>query len=152
MASRLDLAAYNRDNQLILVVEVKKLLGISKEWATRLRRNMLAHGTLPNVKFFLLAFPDRFYLWNDADIKPVESEPTYTIDVRPILAPYFKRSGITSKQISEESFELIVASWLGELIHSHKSPEELQKSQKWLIDSGLYATLEGGRLEHEVLA
>ncbi len=64
MSTRWDLAVYDSQHQLVLVVEVKSIAGASPEWAARLRRNILAHGTFPNAPFFLVALPDRFYLRN----------------------------------------------------------------------------------------
>ena len=150
MDSRLDLAVYNHDDELVLIVEVKTKLDASREWATRLRRNILAHGILPSAKFFLLALPDRFYLWKDAGNNLAEIEPTYTIDARPILAPYFEQAGVAPDQISGVSFELIVSSWLSELVHSDKVPEGDGAARNWLIESGLYNAVVGGRLAHEV--
>ena len=150
MDSRLDLAVYNHDDELVLIVEVKTKLDASREWATRLRRNILAHGILPSAKFFLLALPDRFYLWKDAGNNLAEIEPTYTIDARPILTPYFEQAGVAPDQISGVSFELIVSSWLSELVHSDKIPEGDGAVRNWLIESGLYNAVVGGRLAHEV--
>ncbi len=45
MASGWDLAVNNRNGQLALVVEVKCKTNVSQEWAAKLRRNILAHGT-----------------------------------------------------------------------------------------------------------
>lgn len=150
MDSRLDLAVYSRDDELVLIVEVKTKLGASREWAARLRRNILAHGLFPSPKFLLLALPDRFYLWKDAGNNLVEVEPTYTIDARPILASYFEQAGVAPDQISGESFELVVASWLSELIHSNEMPEGDGVAWNWLIESGLYNAVVGGRLMPEV--
>ncbi|MEH2276089.1 MAG: hypothetical protein V7K40_15205 [Nostoc sp.] len=139
-----DLSVDNRNGQLTLVVEVKSKLNASPEWAARLRRNILAHGTFIMAPYFLMVFPDRFYLWTDADVR-LDSEPTYTIDAQPILHRYFEQARVKADQISGQSLELIVASWLGEIIHSEKTPEDINESQQWLIDSGLYAALAGGR-------
>ncbi|MGA7953755.1 MAG: hypothetical protein WCA07_09575 [Gloeobacterales cyanobacterium] len=147
-----DLAIYSRDGQLVLVAEIKSKLNASPEWAAQLRRNILAHGTFPKAPYFLMAFPDRFYLWTDADIRLDQSEPTYVIDARPILQPYFKQAGVAAEQISAQSLELIVASWLGEIIHLDKSPTDIDESQRWLIESGLYAAIFRGRFAHEAVA
>jgi hypothetical protein len=147
-----DLSVDNRNGQLALVVEVKRKTNVSPEWAARLRRNILAHDTFPKAPYFLMVFPDKFYLWTDAEAHLDQSEPTYTIDARPILQPYFERAGVTVDQISGQSLELIVASWLGEIIHSEKLPENVDASMRWLIDSGLYAALAGGKFEHEAAA
>lgn len=134
------------------MVEVKRKTNVSPEWAAKLRRNILAHGTFPKAPYFLIVFPDKFYLWTDAEAHLDQSEPTYTIDARPILESYFKRAGVTPDQISGQSLELIISSWLGEIIHSEKLPENVASSQRWLIESGLYAALAGGNFEREAAA
>lgn len=149
-----DLSVEDRNGQLALVVEVKRKTNVSPEWAAQLRHNILAHGTFPKAPYFLIAFPDQFYLWSNAEIPGDRSEPTqptYTIDARPILEPYFKRAGVTAEKISRQSLELIVASWFGEITHSEKLPDSVD-IQRWLIESGLYAALAGGKFEHEAAA
>ena len=147
-----DLVVDDRNNQLALVVEVKQKTNVSPEWAAKLRRNILAHEPFPNAPYFLLVFPDKFYLWSHTTADQDQSEPTYTIDASSILQPYFERAGVTAQQISSTSLELIVASWLGEIIHSDQLPETLDASQHWLVESGLYAALVGGKLEQQAAA
>lgn len=143
---RWDLAVHDRDGQLTLAVEVKSKTNTSPEWAARLRSNILAHGTFPKTPYFLMVFPDRFYLWTDAEVHSAQSEPNYVVDAHSILQPYFERAGVTPSQISELSLELIVSAWLGEIIHSQKSSEDGEESHSWLIDSGLRTALSGGKL------
>lgn len=149
---RWDLLVDNRDGQPVLAVEIKRKNNASSEWAAKLRRNILAHGTFPKAPYFLMVFPNKFYLWTEAEASLDHSEPNYTIDAIPILQPYFERAGVTADQISGQSLELIISSWLGEVIHSEQFPENLDNSQQWLIESGLYAALAGGKLEHEAAA
>lgn len=85
MASGWDLAVDNRNGQLVLVVEIKRKTNISPEWAAKLRCNILAHGTFPKAPYFLMVFPDKFYLWTDVGAFQEQSEPTYMIDASPIL-------------------------------------------------------------------
>ncbi len=151
MSARWDLAVYDRNDQLVLVVEVKNKLQASPEWAARLRRNIFAHGTFPNAPYFLMVFPDQFYLWTNNDTNDEDVPPAYTVDARPIFQSYFEQSGVTPDRISGQSLELIVASWLGELIHGEVASEQLATTQPWLVDSGLYAAIGQGRLGHEVL-
>jgi len=147
-----DLSVDNRNGQLALVVEIKRKTNVSPEWAAKLRRNIFAHGTFPKAPYFLMVFPDKFYLWSNAEAYQDQSEPTYTIDASPILQPYFERAGVTADHISGASLELIVTLWLGEVIHADQLPESIDASQQWLIESGLYAALVGGKLEHEAAA
>jgi len=130
-------------------VEVKSKLDATPQWAAQLRRNILAHGTFPDAPYFLMVFPDRFYLWRNPGSNHELIEPTYVIDARPILQPYFEQSNVTANQVSGQSLELIVASWLNEVMH--KTPDEFDASQQWLIDSGLYDAVAGGSLDREVV-
>jgi hypothetical protein len=146
-----DLLVDDRNGQLALAVEVKSKTNVSPQWAARLRGNILAHGTFPEAPYFMMVFPDKFYLWTDAQANRERNEPSYTIDASPILQPYFERAGVIGEQISSQSLELIIASWLGEIIHSEKCPEDLDLGH-WLIDSGLYAAIAGGKFDLEAAA
>jgi hypothetical protein len=148
MSNQWDLSVYDRNGQLALVVEVKSILGKTPAWAAQFRRNILAHGILPNPPYLLMAFPDRFYLWRHGNGELIE--PDYVIDARPILQPYLDQAGISADQISGSSFELIVASWLNDLLY--RPSNELEPDLEWLVNSGLYKAVAGGRLEYRVPA
>lgn len=149
MSDRWDLTAYNQDNQRVLVVEVKSKLEATPQWAAQLRRNILAHGTFPNAPYFLMVFPDRFYLWKNTESNHALIEPTYVIDARPILQPYFQQAGVIADHVSGQSLELIVELWLSEVMQ--KTRDEFDASQQWLLDSGLYDAVVGGSVDHEVV-
>ncbi|MCP4701847.1 MAG: hypothetical protein GY862_34050, partial [Gammaproteobacteria bacterium] len=82
-----DIVVYDRNRQIALIAEVKKKPGVTSEWAVKWRRNILAHGELPDVTFFMVALPDRFYLWKNAGNQPELVEPSFEIDAEPILRP-----------------------------------------------------------------
>jgi hypothetical protein len=119
-----DLVVYDRNGQIALIAEIKRKTGCSPEWAAKWRRNILAHGGMPDIKFFMIALPDRFYLWKNADSAPEPVAPTFEIDAEPLLAPYLKESGMLPKDISGQGFELIVSAWLNSVLHSGKSLEK----------------------------
>jgi hypothetical protein len=147
-----DLAVTDREGHLALAIEVKGKTNVSLDWVVRLRHQMLGHlvGTKP--PYFLIAFPDKFHLWKESESELLPINPTYTIDALPILEPYLKRSGLRADQISGQSLEIIISSWLGAIIHYAESPENLKDSQPWLIESGLYAAVVGGRFDYEAVA
>jgi len=148
-----DLAVYNKDGQLVLVVEVKGKLNASAQWASQLRSNILAHGVYPKAPYFLMVFPDKFYLWANVDAQLDISEPTYAVDARPILKPYLDQVGITQGQkINSQSLILIVSSWLSKIIYSEQPPGATDESERWLVDSGLYTALAGGNFGRSVSA
>jgi hypothetical protein len=99
-----------------------------------------------------MVFPDRFYLWTDADDQPQQNGPDYIIDARPILKPYFERAGVSDDHISSRSLELIIAAWLAEIMQDVNAHSETDASQQWLIDSGLYEAIAGGTFEPMAVA
>ena len=94
MSWRADQVVYNPEGEIILVVETKSRIQTSRSWATQMRRNILAHNSIPSSHFLLLALPDRLYLWKDAGNTPELVEPTYEIDAKPFFHPYFEKSGL----------------------------------------------------------
>lgn len=150
MISQWDVAVYDRNEQLVLAVEIKSKIDATTEWAARLRRNILAHGVYPNTPFFLLVLPRYFYLWTQSNLKPDAVAPDYIIDAQPILQPYVAQTGIISDHLSEQSLELIITSWLGEVMYSGKTPNNLGESERWLVDSGLLDAIAGGHFANEV--
>jgi hypothetical protein len=147
-----DLSVYNRNGQRILDIEVKPKLNTSPDWAAQFRRNILAHGTFYKAPYFLMVFLDRFYLWTGVDAQSDQNQPTYSIDARPILQSYYEGAGITAEHISRQSLELIIESWLWQIIHSDKYATDIDESQQWLVDSGLYEAIAGGKFDYEVMA
>lgn len=148
-----DLAVYSKDGQLMLAVQVKGKLNASAQWASQLRSNILAHGIYPKAPYFLMVFPDNFYLWANGDAQVDMSEPTYAIDARPIIQPYLDRAGITQEQtVSSQSLELIVVAWLSKIIYNEMPLEKTDEPEQWLIDSGLYAAIAGGSFGREAVA
>jgi len=146
-----DIVIYDRNGQIVLIAEIKRKTGVSAEWAAKWRRNMLSHGELPDAKFFLIALPDRFYLWKNAGNAPEPVAPTFEIDAGPVLKPYLDESGISSENISPQGFELIIAAWINSVLHI-KIPlnQEENDTRNWITDSGLSEAVNGGYLRHEV--
>ena len=152
MLPRADLVLYDRDGQLIAVAEVKTKFGTSRDWAAQLRRNVLAHGRFHNVDFFLLVTPDTLYIWKEAGVEPIASPPTYAIDARPILKPYFETAHIDPNLVNGSAFELVVGAWLADLTRSEKEPEKLYEKESWLAESGLLKAIRNGRIGYEAAA
>lgn len=152
MPPRADLALYDHDGQLAAIAEIKNKVGTSPEWAAKLRRNILAHGDFLGIGFFLLVTPDRLYLWKNAGGEPRLVEPTYEIDARPRLQPYFARAGVDPSGVSGRAFELVVTAWLADLVRSAGSPETLAEAPRGLVESGFLAAVRNGRVEYEVAA
>ena len=146
---KFDLLAYDRFDQLVLVGEIKAHQSVSTDWAAQLRRNILAHRLTPNVRFFLVALPDRLYLWKDSGSLPDMVEPDYVVDAQPLLKAYFEKAGLTAQTVSGQTFEFLVALMLNDLSSKDKKALEDEGNFGWLIESGLHDALQGGHIEQE---
>src|SRR5215216_3652568 len=74
----IDFVAYDPEGRVLLLAEAKSRHGTSESWAARLRRNMLSHGMLPWSKYFLIATPERIYLWKQPQPNATEVPPEFT--------------------------------------------------------------------------
>jgi hypothetical protein len=146
MITEADYLVRSSEDRIQLLVEVKTKIPASREWASRMRRNLFTHVPLPRAKFFLLALPERFYLWKDA-APEAAVPPDYEVDAKEVLKPYLEKLQTPLLQLSPSSFELLVGSWLEDLVHADLDGARLAPSQKWLIDSGLYDAIRHGSIE-----
>lgn len=130
----------------MLLAEAKSGGGTSAQWASSLRRNMLAHGALPPAKYFLIATPVRIYLWQQ-DAGSYNEAPDFVIDATEELKPYFERFHQRPSEIGPEEFELLVSSWLTNIAWSGETWRKDNTSLGWLVDSGLAESLREARVE-----
>lgn len=112
---------------------------------------MLSHGALPNAKFFMIALPEHFYFWKDAEMTPELTAPTFEIDAKLILQPYLDESGVSVRDMTGQSFELIVTAWLNSILQTGKQVNYKNDMANWVNSSGLSAALNGGYLKYEVV-
>jgi hypothetical protein len=99
----------------------------------------------PNA-YFVLARPDNFYVWRDATTLGTV-EPSQVIPTVDVLAPYIS-SALTSslRDLSKESFELVVRTWLEDLVRSGSASAPAAENQKRVFESGLYEAIKHGRV------
>lgn len=144
-----DFLVTSPDDRVQLAVEAKRHTGADPAWAAAFRRNLLAHTAGPGAPYFLLALPDRFYLWRDAPAGE-SVPPQYTIDARAELAPYLAALRTDPAQLSGEGFELLVQAWLGDLLAAgpdgNDRPPAGGARRAWLVDSGLWNAVRAGHL------
>lgn len=151
MSTRADLALYSSHGRLIAIVEIKSKVGTSLKWAAMTRRNILAHGDIGGVDYFLLVTPDRLYMWKDAGTRPVPVPPTYRADTTTEFAPYFAGVGVPPDDISGHAFELLVGAWLGDVMRSTRRAHERTDTLRKLDESGLRIAVQDGRIEYEAV-
>ena len=142
MKAVIDLAAYGKDGQLALVVETKSRLHTSPDWAARMRRNLFSHGIVPRSEYFMLAMHDNM-AGNEI------AEPDYIINAKPLFKKYLDATIAGAIALSDESLEILVGSWIRELI-ARGLPDDLPEPQRgMLLESGLVDAIKGGRVAQE---
>ncbi len=149
MSEPADIAVFSPDKKLKLIVEVKAKSGASPEWAAQMRRNLLAHAAIPRAPFFLLALPDRLYLWKDGSESTTARPADYVVDSSPIISAYLSDVDKMTPNNSWHGLELIFASWLNLLTISQLSEDKAAPHEKWLLESGLYDAIKNGSVETE---
>jgi hypothetical protein len=142
-----DIAILDKQGVPTALVEVKSKLGTTPDWAAALRRDLAAHGIMPDARFFVLATPDRFYFWIDKTTSPVAALPDFSFEPDAALRPYYDEVGIRPDELAETSLELLIASWLSELARGSGAERVPDEAHSWLRDSGFLAAIRGGRLE-----
>ena len=142
--SGIDFIAYDREGRIVLLAEAKSRRGTSEDWAARLRRNMLAHGVLPWAKYFLIATPERIYLWKQESPNAAEAPPEFSIDAEEVFQPYFRRLHQEPSKIGPEAFELLVLTWLTDIARSGEQDVK-EAHSSWL--PGLATSLKQARFE-----
>ena len=137
MKAVIDLAAYGKDGQLALVVEIKSRLHTSADWAARMRRNLFSHGIVPRSEYFMLAMPENLYLWHDRRSGSETAEPYYIVNARPLFKRYLDVAIEDAIALSDESLEILVGSWIRDLM-ARGLPVDLPGPQRgMLVKSGL---------------
>lgn len=137
-----DIAVYDREERLQLVVEVKKhpyaLATRMEDWATRIRRNLLLHSGIPSSVYFMLAvFPAPFYLWDQEDAP--DAPPRYTLDIATEIM-----SHLDSTISRESEMEQAITIWLQGIVSGTLGAEDEIRGQNGFVQSGLYQAMQGG--------
>jgi hypothetical protein len=152
MATRPDFVLYDRHGRLAAIVEIKAKRGTSSRWAAEYRRNLLAYEAFQHAPFFLLITPDRLYLWKEAPrtagAESLPIPPDLALDAKSLFRRYLERTGLKMEAVSGQAFELIVMSWLGDLIL--QLPDAIRQAE--LEDSGLPQAAKDGRIAYPAAA
>lgn len=137
-----DFLVYDRSGQLVAAVEAKRRLGTSTQWAAELRAGVFEQMPLQDIPFFVLVVPEAIYIWTST--APAVAPPTFELDARVVLAPYYERIGVDAAQIHPMAFETLVWWWLRDLtLGSEQTPDP------HLEASGFVSALAGGRLAQQ---
>ena len=135
-----DILIRSSDGDPVGIAEVKNPEKLSREGAIQLKRDLLAHGRIPRISYFLLVSQDAGYLWSADSVRRPLSPPTIEFPMSQVVAHYFPalRPG---ERLREAELELIVRQWLRDL--TDREGKALMEVEKLLASSGFRDAIRG---------
>ncbi len=166
MRKKIDVAVFDSHKRLLSVVEVKNRLRVSENWAAQLRYDMVSNAIVPDSRYFVLALPDIFFLWKNAESEKSMTNPSGKADASKILPSYLEKLSLSLDDISvkdslefrEEPYEVlqkhhifqqVITFWLKDVVQSDFS--EMNDFHKSFVDSGFYDDIKGGEVVVDAL-
>jgi hypothetical protein len=150
LSLRPDITIFDAEGKIKLIVEVKKIplteASAQLRRATEIRRNLLAHSAIRNTPFFLIAFPDNFYLWKEETPDRDNKSADYHFNAKNTIKSYADKHHIFPEEMSPQELELLVSDWLKDLVNSQSSEDTLE----WATTSGLYDAIKDGSVAMNV--
>lgn len=140
MSYRADILVRSRDGEPIAVVEVKNRQDLNREVAIQLRRNMIAHGLLPHIPYFLLLSQDSGFLWKGKRRERLDAELTCEFSMSEIVTRYLPELG-SKERLREAQLELLVLQWLSDL--AQRPQEAIEEPERSLELSGFLNSIRG---------
>lgn len=150
MSTKPDFVIYDRDGRLAVAVGLRAQRVTTSRWAAEMLHNLVTlggPGPFRGAPFLILATLDRVYIWKEphAADEPVPAD--YELDAETVFAPYLGNVRWRLQEIGRDAFELVVMSWLSDLILQAPGAPQLR-----LEGSGLLEATKDGRIEDLIAA
>jgi hypothetical protein len=145
-----DFVVYDSKGRIAAIAEAKKRAGASPTWARQWYRNYLAHQHGVTLPFVLLVTPETLYLWKPTGDE-LRQEPSDAADARSVFTHYLDRSKLNANELTGQTFEFLVGTWLNDLTHCVWRPSEPEQ-QRVLEGSGFLDAVRDGRVVSDLAA
>jgi len=157
-----DTTVVDRAGRPVLAAEARSRFDVSDSWAAGTFRNLYAHGSIPDVPYFLLALPDTFYLWEHPRRKADEAfiegrrsalgdpevPPDHSVPAWEIVRPYLGHPGGRDpdpREVGSYAMRMVLDAFLADVLNARElTREAAPQNLWWLFDSGLYEAMRGG--------
>jgi hypothetical protein len=147
-----DVIILGRDNSLQLIVEAKNRLNTPAQWAIEYRRNLFKYDAIEDSPFFMVAFPDKIFLWKNSRHTNPLAHPDYEVDATKMLSAYVGGDTERLHRLANPIFKFLVDAWLGGVISFGIENREDRADYDWMVESGLYEAIRDGEIEYEAAA
>jgi hypothetical protein len=147
--SQVDIAVFSKHLRPILIVDVKDGKAYSTaELATGVRSSLMEHHHLPDAPFFMLATRLQIFLWR-GDAQP-EAYPNYSATTDPIFDGYGMDRPNREEPVYGGGLDIVLYWWLSDLMSGKWPLSADSEMGRMLLESGLYAQIEGGTADFDV--
>ena len=143
MSSRTDVLVLDARDTPVAAIEVKNRPNLGPPEATTIRRNLIAHGLVTPVDYFLLVSQDYGHLWGPANRNVVDAAPDLTFPMSTVLERYSVEP-TASGRLFHSQLELLVSSWIQEL--TSPSAEAADEPELSLERTGFTSAVHHGRV------
>lgn len=113
-----DILIRSRDNVPIAIVEVKNRREWPETLVTSMRRNMIAHGILPPIPYFLLISQEQGFIWRQKsepeEDDSVDRPPDAKFSMLHIVDRYAP-ANLTGSWLRGAELQYVVQRWLDDL-------------------------------------
>lgn len=144
-----DVLVLTPEGSPVALVEAKNREGLSREIAAELRRNLMVHGLLQRVPYFLLVTQDRGFLWEQHPGSELPASPAAEFSMESVVRRYLPQVR-SVERLRGAQLAFIVAQWLNELASGQLDlsgePERL------LAPTGFLAEIQGGAVRAGIAA
>jgi len=130
---------------MVAAVEVKNREELSPQMAAMLRRNLVSHGILPDVPYFILVSQDKGFLWKQRKLIDAASPPDLEFSMKEVIRRYAPPN--LEGRLSGSELTLLVFIWLAELSQSREGTTV--EPEQTLAQSGFLDAIKGGILTRE---
>lgn len=143
-----DIMIKDRSGKPKAIVEVKNKENLTAEAASFFFRNMMSHGLISTVPYFLMISQDIGFLWDDFGSSTVKFEPKLQFEMRNVVNRYLPQ--LNKNRLSGSELEFLVIQWFMDLtvveVPTQTEPERslgglgfLDKIRGGLVVSGAQA-------------
>ena len=147
---RADLVVQAPDGNIVAMVEVKNLEGLSAEVAAGIRWNLITHGPVGWWSpYFMVVSQETGYLWDQRSGRPDPGDlPTADFPMVHVVESYLP-SFVGGGRLSGSQLELAVQEWLADLAgNAEDRPSEPDAA---LARTGFLEMVRGGRVGSEIV-